>query len=78
MFNQNGLQVATVQDDEVHLQKVSIYRDFGKTVELRDGLNGGEQVIISPPSDLTEHAKIKVKDKAAGRASQEVALTGTR
>ena len=63
IFNQGGLQVAIVQDDEVRLQKISIYRDFGKTVELRDGLNGGEQVIMSPPSDLADHAKVKVKDK---------------
>jgi multidrug efflux pump subunit AcrA (membrane-fusion protein) len=63
VFNQNGLQVAVVQDDEVHMQKVSIYRDFGKTVELRDGLNGGEQIILSPPSDLGDHAKVKVKEK---------------
>ena len=61
IFNAAGLQVATVQDDEVHLQMVSIYRDFGKTVELRDGLNGGEQVVLSPPIDLTEHMHVKVK-----------------
>ena len=63
IFNQHGLQVATVQDDEAHLQSIAIYRDFGKTVELSDGLNGGEQVIMSPPIDLAEHQKVKVKGK---------------
>ena len=63
IFNQNGMQVATVQDDEVHMQVVSIYHDFGKTVELREGLNGGEQIVINPPSDLVEHSKVKVKEK---------------
>lgn len=62
IFNAQGLQVATVQDDEVHLQQVSVYRDFGKSVELRDGLNGGEQVVINPPLDLGEHSKVKVKE----------------
>ena len=61
IFNQRGLQTAVVQDDEVHLQPISIYRDFGNTVELRDGLNGGEQVIINPPVDLREHMKVKMK-----------------
>ena len=61
IFNAQGLQVATVQDDEVHLQMVSIYRDFGKTVELRDGLNGGEQVVVNPPIDLTDRMRVKVK-----------------
>ena len=63
IFNAKGLMVATVQDDEIHLQPISIYRDFGKTVELRDGLSGGEQVVMNPPTDLTEHSKVKVKDK---------------
>ncbi len=63
IFNAKGLQVATVQDDEIHLQPIAIYRDFGKTVELRDGLSGGEQVVVNPPTDLAEHAKVKVKEK---------------
>ena len=63
VFNKNGMQVAVVQDNEVHLQTISIYRDFGKTVELRDGLNGGEQVVNNPPVDITEHMKVKVKQK---------------
>jgi RND family efflux transporter MFP subunit len=63
IFNQHGLQVATMQDDEAHLQNVAIYRDFGKTVELRDGLNGGEQVIVNPPVDLADHQKVKVKER---------------
>jgi RND family efflux transporter MFP subunit len=70
IFNQNGLQVATIQDDEVHLQKVTIYRDFGKTVELRDGLVGGEQVVLSPPSDLSDHAKVKVKERPEEQAKK--------
>lgn len=63
IFNQNGLQVATVQDDQARLQGVVINRDFGKTVELRGGLNGGEQVIINPPTELGDGAKVKVKSK---------------
>ena len=63
IFNARGLQVATVQDDEVHMATISIYRDFGKTVELNDGLTGGEQVVLNPPTELTEHSKVKVKEK---------------
>ena len=70
IFNAQGLMVATVQDDEVHLQPVSIYRDFGKTVELRDGLSGGEQVVVNPPIDLVEHAKVKVKQRPQEEAKK--------
>ena len=70
IFNAQGLQVATVQDDEIHLQPVSIYRDFGRTVELRDGLNGGEMVVVNPPVDLAEHAKVKVKQRPQEEAKK--------
>lgn len=70
LFNQHGMQVATVQDDEIHMQPISIYRDFGDTVELRDGLNGGEQVVVNPPVDLVEHSKVKVKPKAETEAKK--------
>ena len=63
IFNKNGMQVAVVQDGEVHMQTINIYRDFGKTVELRDGLNGGEQIVSNPPVDITDHMKVKVKPK---------------
>ncbi len=63
VFNQNGLQVAAVQDDQVRFQTISIYRDFGKTFEVRDGVNGGEQIIMNPPPDLHDGQKVKIKEK---------------
>ena len=61
VFNANGLQVATVNGDGVvHFQKVSIYRDFGTTAELREGLHGGENLILSPPTELAEGSKVQV------------------
>ena len=71
VFNQHGMQAAVVQDDEIHMQPISIYRDFGTSVELRDGLNGGEQVVINPPVDLHEHSKVKVKQKPPEEQAKE-------
>ena len=70
LFNQHGMQVATVQDDEIHMVPITIYRDFGDTVELRDGLEGGEQVVINPPVDLMEHSKVKPKAKSEKQAEK--------
>ena len=70
IFNQDGLQVAVVQDDEIHMQPITIYRDFGKSVELRDGLNGGEMIVLSPPADLAEHSKVKVKQQSEEQAQK--------
>ena len=63
VFNQNGLQVASVQEDQVKFQTISIYRDFGKTFEVRDGVDGGEQIILNPPPDLRDGQKVKIKPK---------------
>ncbi len=60
VFNAGGLQVATLDDgDQVHFHKVSIYRDFGTSAELRDGLQGGETLVLAPPPDLTDGAKVR-------------------
>lgn len=61
LFNADGLRVATVDDaGRVHLRSVTIYRDYGTTIELRDGLQGGERVAITPPADIAEGQQVKV------------------
>jgi RND family efflux transporter MFP subunit len=61
VFNADGLRVATVAPDStIRFRKVSVYRDFGTTAELREGLSGGETLVLSPPSDLAEDAKVQV------------------
>lgn len=71
IFNQAGLQVAVVQDDQIHMQPITIYRDFGKTVELQDGLQGGESIVMSPPADLQEGIKVKLAPKKPEEQAQK-------
>lgn len=62
IFDSDGLRVATVGDgDKVRMRKVSIARDFGARVELRDGLDGGERVALSPPADLADGQPVTVR-----------------
>jgi HlyD family secretion protein len=74
VFNASGLQVATVDaESRVRFRKVTIYRDFGTAVELRDGLQGGESLVLSPPTDLSDGSKVQVANPppaqdAEGRA----------
>jgi RND family efflux transporter MFP subunit len=61
VFNAGGMQVATVQPDKtIRFRKVTVYRDFGTTAELRDGLDGGEMLVLSPPVDLADGGKVQV------------------
>ena len=63
IFNGQGLRVAVVGGGgAVHLQNVAIYRDFGTSVELRSGLDGGELVVLSLPSTVGEGGKVKFAD----------------
>ena len=61
VFDQNGLHVALVQNGSVHLQKITIARDFGKEVEVHDGVKPGDQVILNPMVNLAEGDKVAVQ-----------------
>ena len=61
IFDQHGAQVAVVgEGDKINMHKIDIYRDLGASLELKDGLSGGERVVISPPAHLQEGSKVKV------------------
>ncbi len=73
IFNSEGLHVAVVEDGRVHMRRVTIEHDLGTIAELSDGLQGGERVIVSPPDDLLDGAKVDVppeqgtKEAASGK-----------
>ncbi|MDQ2802574.1 MAG: efflux RND transporter periplasmic adaptor subunit [Pseudomonadota bacterium] len=61
VFNAKGLQVVTVEpDDTIRFRNVAVYRDFGTSAELRDGLQGGETLVLSPPTELADGSKVRV------------------
>ena len=65
IFNADGPQVAVVEGGVVHLRKISIARDLGKQIEVRDGVRDGDQVILNPPVDLVEGKKVQVRPSDA-------------
>jgi RND family efflux transporter MFP subunit len=65
IFNQNGLQVAVVEDGTVHIRKVSVTRDLGTQVEVDDGVRQGDQVIVNPPVTLVEGSKVRARAEVA-------------
>ena len=46
----------------VQPRTVVIGRDLGEEVEVLDGLDGSERVVLSPPDDLQEGAKVNVAE----------------
>jgi RND family efflux transporter MFP subunit len=61
IFNGEGLHVAVVEDGVAHLRKIEIARDFGREVEVRDGVRDGDQVILNPSADLADGAKVRIR-----------------
>jgi RND family efflux transporter MFP subunit len=59
IFNQDGMQVAVVDNGIVHLRKVAITTDYGTEVEVNEGVKPGDQVILQPPVNLADGDKVK-------------------
>jgi RND family efflux transporter MFP subunit len=64
IFNRDGLQVAVVEDGVVHLRKISVARDLGTQVEVRDGVKAGDQVILNPTVDLMDGSRVTRRELA--------------
>ena len=61
IFDAAGLHVATVTPDQrVRMVPIVIAHDFGEKAELREGLKGGEALVVNPPADLADGEKIHV------------------
>jgi RND family efflux transporter MFP subunit len=61
VFDENGLHVAVVENGLVRLQKIKIARDFGKEVEVHDGVRPDDQVILNPMIDLADGSRVTVR-----------------
>ncbi len=69
LFRSEGAQVAVAgADGKVHLQRVSIGRDYGATLEILDGLRADEQVVINPSDSLADGQQVQVVTPTQGSA----------
>ena len=60
IFNQNGMQVAVVENGIVHLHKIAITTDYGTEVEVNAGVKSGDKVILQPPVNLADGGKVQI------------------
>ena len=64
IFNSNGSQVAVVENGVAHIRKISIARDLGTQVEVREGVKPDDQVILNPPVNLVEGSRVQPRLEA--------------
>lgn len=54
-------KVVLVRDGKIHFQPLTLGRDFGSTLEVTQGLKGGELLVLNPTEDLTEGLAVDTK-----------------
>ena len=61
MFNSAGSRVALVQpDNKIKLQVVTLGTDFGKDVEITNGLKPDDKVVMNPPDSLSDGQEVTI------------------
>ena len=65
IFNQNGQQVAVAEGGVARLRKITVFRDLGTEIEVRDGVNTGDRVILNPAVDLRDGDRINIAPTSA-------------
>jgi multidrug efflux pump subunit AcrA (membrane-fusion protein) len=69
IFRAQGTQVGTVDSDNVvHLKDIKIGRDFGTKLEVVEGLQPNDQVILNPSDSLTDGLKVQIDKKPPASA----------
>ena len=54
IFNRDGLQVAVDDNGVVRLHKVTVARDLGTEIEVRDGVKAGDEAILNPMVNIAD------------------------
>ncbi|HEX4378313.1 MAG TPA: efflux RND transporter periplasmic adaptor subunit [Steroidobacteraceae bacterium] len=65
IFRSQGLQVATVTPQgEVKLKNIIQGRDFGKSIEVLDGLTDQDKVVVNPPDSIIDGLHVRIAPPA--------------
>jgi RND family efflux transporter MFP subunit len=69
-IGQNGSFVYAVVDGKAHMQPIKVARQMGNQVVVADGLVAGDQVIVSPPSNLRPEGAVEMLGASDGKAKE--------
>jgi len=62
-----GTMVARVERDTVRLVPVTLGRDFGTSVEVLDGVQAGEALVVNPPESLADGLRVRAVARGGGK-----------
>ncbi len=58
----NRKVVFVIDGDHVHMHNVTLGRELGDVTEVLDGVNRGDQVVLSPPGKMQNEEKIEISN----------------
>jgi membrane fusion protein, multidrug efflux system len=71
LFRPEGPQVGLVEGEgRVKLRGVTLGRDFGPTIEILEGVNPKDRVIVNPPDSLVDGATVRLAEAPKTAGSQ--------
>ena len=74
IFNESGLHVATVSNDNrIVLREVTISRDLGNEVEIGSGIAADDRVVINPPDSIASGDKVRIAGASGKPGEPETA-----
>ena len=63
LFRSEGLRAVVVDaDHKTHLKALSIGRDYGTSLEVLQGLEASDWIVVNPPDSLDEGQQVNVKE----------------
>ena len=66
LFRQEGPRVALVNSDSrIHLQPITIGRDYGATLEVVSGVDVGDRIVVNPADSLEEGQQVNIAPENA-------------
>src|ERR1700719_4881403 len=69
VFDRDGLHVLVVENGVAHSRKITEIRDLGTEVEVSDGVEQGDQVVLTPPVDLEDGGNVQIRATSTAKAS---------
>jgi RND family efflux transporter MFP subunit len=63
LFRSEGLRAVTVDaNHKTHLQELTIGRDYGTSLEVLQGLQPSDWIVVNPPDSLDEGVQVNIKE----------------
>lgn len=77
LFRADGMQVAVVgADDKVHLRNVKLGLNFGKTVQVLEGVSASDRIVMSPSAGMLNGEAVHIEPGENGVVTAAAAPGG--